>query len=164
MKFPNLCLLAAAVVLSGLSACSKKKPADDHAGHDHGSGHVHVAPHGGALLELGEHQYNLELVLDSGAGKLTAYVLDAHAENFVRITQRSIELSILSGGQLKALALNAVANAATGETIGNTSQFEATADWLKAASGVTGKVNKIELRGSSFSELPFKFSAPGGKK
>ena len=56
---------------------------------DHGSSgghHVHVAPHGGQLLEVGEHGsgFNLELLLHPD-GFLKIYVLDAHAENFVRI-------------------------------------------------------------------------------
>ena len=44
--------------------------------------HVHVAPHGGQLVEVGEHGsgYNLELVLHPD-GFLQIYVLDAHAEN-----------------------------------------------------------------------------------
>ena len=43
-------------------------------------------------MELGEHAYNLELVRDAEAGKLVAYVLDGHAENFIRIAAPSIEV------------------------------------------------------------------------
>ena len=70
---------AMAVVVSG---CGEH---DDHAGHDHGKGHAHTAPHGGTLVELGAHQGNVEFVRDAAGGKLTAYILDAHAENFVRV-------------------------------------------------------------------------------
>ena len=79
-------LLALAGVAFLATACSKS----DHAAHDHDkktahSAHDHTAPHGGTLIEIGEHAYNLELVRDNTAGKLTAYVLDGHAEDFVRI-------------------------------------------------------------------------------
>ena len=60
-------------------------------------GHIHVALHGGVLVEVGDHAYNLELVRDSDAGKLTVYVLDGHAENFVRIAVPSFELIAITG-------------------------------------------------------------------
>ena len=68
--------------------------------HEHDSGsekghHVHVAPHGGQLVEVGEHGagFNLELVLHAD-GFLQIYVLDAHAENFVRIPAYSMSFEI----------------------------------------------------------------------
>ena len=43
----------------------------------------HAAPHGGQLVELGEHGsgFNLELVLHED-GFLQIYVLDAHVDRF----------------------------------------------------------------------------------
>ena len=49
-------------------------------------GHEHVAPHGGALVELGEELAHLELVHDPTTGTLTAYVLDGEAEQAVRVS------------------------------------------------------------------------------
>ena len=142
-------LLLALVTLVTLlfSGCSKS--------HDHGShgGHAHTAPHGGTLVEVGEHAYNLELVRDATAGKLTVYVLDGHAENFVRIAAPSIELIALTGGERRPLSLKAVANAATGETIGNTSQFEAQADWLTTTSEFPGTIDAIEIKGTRFTNI-----------
>lgn len=132
-----------------LVGCSKS-------GHNHaasGGGHVHVAPHGGTLVEIGDHAYNLELLRDPAAGKLTAWVLDGHAENFVRIAAPSIELVALTGGQRRPLSLKAVANAGTGETVGNTSQFEAQADWLKSAGELPGTIEAIEIKGTSFRNI-----------
>ncbi len=132
-----------------LVGCSKS-------GHNHaapGGGHVHVAPHGGVLVEIGEHAYNLELLRDPAAGKLTAWVLDGHAENFVRIAAPSIELVALAGGQRRPLSLKAVANAGTGETVGNTSQFEAQADWLKSAGELPGTIESIEIKGTTFRNI-----------
>jgi hypothetical protein len=131
--------------------CGKKDP---HAGHSHSTGHVHKAPHGGTLVELGDHAYNLELVRDAAAGKLTAYVLDGHAENFVRIKSPLIEVVAMPGGMRTPITLQAVANTATGETVGDTSQFEAQADWLKTAGEFAGIVT-VEIRGTTFSQVAF---------
>lgn len=114
-----------------------------------GGGHAHSAPHGGQLVEVGDHAYNLEFVLDREAGKLTAYVLDGHAENFIRTDLAGIALTVND----RALTLAPVANAATGETVGSTAQFEAAADWLKAPGAMVVKIPALTLRGSAFAAL-----------
>src|SRR6185503_1476227 len=90
-----------------------------------------TAPHGGTLVELGEHAYSLELVRDPATGSLSIFILDAHAENFVRIKAATLELVATVGREQRVLSLRAVANSATGETVGDTSQFDGQADWLK---------------------------------
>ena len=114
-----------------------------------GGGHAHTAPHGGLLVEVGDHAYNLEFVLDREAGKLTAYVLDGNAENFIRTDLPGIVLTAND----RALTLVPVANAATGETVGSTAQFEAAADWLKAPGALAVKVPALTLRGNAFSAI-----------
>lgn len=126
-------------------------------GDAHGHGHAHTAPHGGQLVEVGDHQFNVELVLDRETGRLAAYVLDGHAENFVRIAQPAIEVRLKDPARVLSLA--AVANPATGETVGNTSQFEATAPWLKSAGDVAGEIVRLEIRGATFSALSFSLQA-----
>lgn len=118
-------------------------------------GHVHTAPHGGMLVEVGQHAYNVEFVRNADEGKLTAYLLDGHAENFVRIAAPSIDLVIITGGERKALTLRAVANPATGETVGNTSQFEAQADWLKKSGEFPGTITALDIRGTIFRDIAF---------
>jgi hypothetical protein len=143
MKFLLSPFLAIAVLLT-LGACSRPESASS------GGGHTHRAPHGGTLVEIGEHAYNLELVRDAAAGKLTAYVLDGHAENFIRIAAPAIELVAFTGGERRPLSLRAVANPTTGETVGDTSQFEAQADWLKNTAEFPGEIPAVEIRGSKF--------------
>src|SRR5690349_2906424 len=99
----NLSVLLTAVfsaaALVGVAACSKKHTEEsDHQPHAHAHHHHHTAPHGGTLVELGEHAFNLELVRDEPTGALIAYVLDAHAENFVRLPLRTIELVVTING------------------------------------------------------------------
>jgi len=145
------------LLLCSLTACTKQ---DEHAGHDHSAHakHVHTAPHGGTLIELGEHAFNLELVRDAAAGKLTVYLLDGHAENFVRISAPSFEIVATIAGAKQKLTLLAVANAATGEKVGATSQFEVTADWLKTTAAFDGVITALTIRDNSFKSVPFGFA------
>lgn len=142
-------LFLGALSLVAFSACGKK--ADS--GETHGA-HVHVAPHGGTLVELGEHAYTLELVRDTAAGKLTAYVFDGHVENFVRLPSPTLELIAMPGGIYTPVTLKAVANPSTGETVGDTSQFEVHADWLKTAGEFAG-IFTVEIRGNKFEQVAF---------
>ncbi len=154
MKNPTRLLLPATLagVLLFVSACSKKSGADSHDDHAH-HGHVHTAPHGGVLVEVGDHQFNLEFVHDRAAGSLTVYVLDAHAENFVRVALPALDFKALVNGAPQPLRLLATANSATGETVGDTSQFTATADFLKSPDAVSLTLPELPLRGHVFKDL-----------
>jgi hypothetical protein len=146
----SLLLLLGLVTLLVASGCGQRSGGGASTG-----GHVHTAPHGGMLVEVGEHAYNVELVRNADEGKLTAYLLDGHAENFVRIAAPSIDLVIITGGERKPLTLRAVANPATGETVGNTSQFEAQADWLKKSGEFPGTIIALDIRGTIFRDVAF---------
>src|SRR5688500_6325042 len=143
----SLAPLFAALLIVAASGCSRPESAGG------GGGHAHRAPHGGTLVEVGQHAYNLELVRDPAAGKLTAYVLDGHAENFIRITAPAIELVAFTGGEKRPVSLRAVANPTTGETVGDTSQFEAQADWLKNTAEFPGEIPALEIRGTKFQRI-----------
>jgi hypothetical protein len=117
--------------------------------------HHHTAPHGGLLVEVGSHQFNVELLHDAATGMLTLYMLDAHAENFVRTAMKSIDVTLHAGGQIRSLTLKPVANPATGETVGATSQYEAQADWLKTTEKFSGIITDLDFNGTQFSGLPF---------
>lgn len=149
---PALALLAAVFLAAG---CSKSH---DHDKKSASSGHVHVAPHGGTLVEIGDHAYNVELLHDRAAGKLTAWVLDAHAENFVRLKVPALAFVALPGGQASPLSLRAVANPATGEKVGDTSQFEVEADWLKTAGPFAGTFT-VEINGTVYKNVAFTLGA-----
>jgi hypothetical protein len=150
MKYVLVPLFAALLLLT-LGGCGQRESASS------SGGHTHRAPHGGTLVEIGQHAYNLELVRDAATGKLTAYVLDGHAENFIRIAMPSFELIAITGGERKPLTMRAVANTATGETVGDTSQFEAQADWLKNTAEFPGLVPSIDIRGTKFDNVALQF-------
>lgn len=151
MRFigPTITLLSLAL------ACGCGRPHDHAAEPGHAHTHQHAAPHGGMLVEVGDHQFNVELVHDAGTGTLTLYTLDAHAENFVRTAMPVIELSLTAGSQTHTLSLLPVANPATGETVGATSQYQAEAAWLKGATGLTGTITRLDFNGAEFIQIPF---------
>jgi hypothetical protein len=119
-------------LLSFLAAgCTKKESGPGHTSHHGHDSHVHTAPHGGTLVPLGDHAYNLEVLRDPATGAIAIYVLGGHAESFVRIKAPSLAINIAVGTEMRGLLLKAVANSATGETVGDSAQFEGGADWLK---------------------------------
>ena len=124
-----------------------------------GSLHHDTPPHGGIPVPLGE-DYKLELVFDAPAGKLDAYVFDGEFENFVRIAAESFAVTARRPGHEETLSFKAVPNSATGETLGDTSMFEANADWLKTQTSFTGVLPQLTVRGTTFSNVAFNFSTP----
>lgn len=119
--------------------------------------HVHHPPHSGIPVVLGDEVYHLELVLNAGTGTLQVYVLDGEMEAFIRSSVPSIEITAVVNGTPQTLVLKAVANPATGETIGDTSLFEAQADWLKITKEFDAVLKSITVRGTTFSAVKFNY-------
>ncbi len=120
--------------------------------------HVHKAPNGGTLVELGKHQFNLEFLFDETRGVLQAWVLNAHAERPVRGALAGFEVVARADGQTYQLQFKATDNPLTGETVGNTSLFEAPAEWLTAAKSFEGELMEISIQGTRFVDIVFNFS------
>jgi hypothetical protein len=141
-----------------LLASAADKSADPHAGHahKHGSGHVHKPLMGGQLVEIGEHQFNLEFKYDRERGVLQAWVLDAHAENFVRIAALSFEVQE-EDGEKRTIVLRALGNDISGEKPGDSSSFEGEAKWLGAIEHFDGVVKAIKIRDLEFRDIDFHF-------
>jgi hypothetical protein len=139
----------------------------DHGDHEHGDhthshedgGHVHVAPHGGELVAIAEEFFNAELLLNSETGDLRLYLLDAHAENPVRVDQAAIELTVQLDSVSHELSLAAVADALTEETVGDTSQFAVQSSALVGVTAFEGTLGRIEGRGEVFESTSFSFPA-----
>jgi hypothetical protein len=143
---------AASLAVLALLGCSKPAPPPAEV-----SMHHHHPPHGGTPVVLGDEQYHLELVLDAPTGTLQAYVLDAEMENFVRCAAPSIEVAATVNGEERILVLSAVANPMTGETVGDTSLFQARAGWLKSAASFDAVIRSIPIRGTTFSGVRFNY-------
>lgn len=125
---------------------------DDGDGDDHG-GHEHTAPHGGALAELGDHYAQLEAVIDPDTGRLTLYVLDGEAERPFRTHQPGVTAELITDGEPFLVELEAVANVLTGERVGDSSEFRATAPGLVGASHASIRVETITVRGQTFDNV-----------
>ena len=119
------------------------------------AGHKHRAPHGGVLVELGEEFAQVELLFDPDAGSLTAYVLDGDAEESVRLKQESLTVVFVDGGSPQQLALHARADILTGETVGDSSEFSATAPSLVHRTSLKGRILEIAVKGQVFRDVPF---------
>ncbi|HWA28271.1 MAG TPA: hypothetical protein VG734_21645 [Lacunisphaera sp.] len=153
-SIPTIAL--AALVLIGLAAgCGK--PAAETSRAAPPPKHEHKPPHGGTPVVLGDEVYHVELVLDAASGKLQAYVFDGELENFIRSSVPSIEIDATIAGAPQALVLHAVANPATGETVGDTSLFEGQAEWLKNNREFDATLKSITVRGTTFSDVKFNF-------
>ena len=119
--------------------------------------HEHHPPHGGTPVVLGEEAAHVELVLDAPAGRLQAYVLDGELENFLRIAEPSLTIVATVDGAERTLTLSPVANPATGETAGDTSLYEARADWLRTTPHFTARLVAITVRGTAYRDVAFAF-------
>lgn len=111
------------------------------------------------LVELGRHEANLEFRFDAPRGVLQAWVLDGHAENFVRSGQPGFEVEARVGETVHGLKFLAVANPLTGETVGNTASFEAEAAWLRTAKSFDGRVKEVTVRDGIYRDVAFTFTA-----
>jgi len=108
-------------------------------------------------IPRGDEAYHVELVLDASTGTLQAFVLDGELENFIRSPVPSIEIVADVGGAPRTLVLAAVPNPATGETVGDTSLFQAQAEWLKTTRGFDAVLKSITVRGTTFAGVKFNF-------
>jgi hypothetical protein len=141
MKKLSVCLLAALLAPCALGA------------------HEHHAPHKGSLQVLGEEFSHYELVLDPATGTLDVYVLDGEAEKAVRVKQKQLVFKLKARGAkgpaVKVVA-KALANELTGETVGDTSQFEAVVPALKGAQAFDGSLVLGQVKGRTFKDLKIK--------
>ena len=163
MKILNAVLIwptILAIVFAQLG-CEKKgaRHSEQEGSHETHAHHEHTAPHGGTLVVLGEEFAHVEFVLDETTGKLTAYILDGEAEKPIRLTEKTIGLTInqLNSEQTMALQLQAVPNVLTGETEGDTSQFEGQSDALVGTTEFQAEIGSIVVKGQIFADVDFKF-------
>jgi len=119
--------------------------------------HQHRPPHGGTPVVLGDEQFHVELVRDPAAGVLRAYILDGEMEDFVRIAAKAITVQADLDGRKETLAFRPVADLATGETVGDTSLFEARADWIRSAGHFKGVIVNLPVRDQVFKHVAFSF-------
>ncbi|MFN7140159.1 MAG: hypothetical protein ACK4UN_12565 [Limisphaerales bacterium] len=141
------CAVAVALGLN-VAAQEKKRTAEA----EHGHAHPETAPHGGTVVKLGKHAYNLEFVRDPDAGKFQVFVLDAHME-YVPAAEKSFTLLAKLEGKEEKLTLEPVA----GHGGNKSSVFEGSAEWIKGAKKFEGTIPEITLNGKTFTNVSFAF-------
>lgn len=160
--FPTLILAAALTSVTGCGDGHRHDHDHDH-DHDHAhddgtsDGHRHASPHGGVAIALGDHQFHLDVLADTHTGTLKAWILDAHAENFVRIAASNLAVTVLAPGRTSVVTLVAQANPATGETVGATSHFQGNSEDLRDLPRFDGVVPSLEIRGTTFRDIRFAY-------
>jgi len=143
-------VLALAVALNGCGKHPDQAAATPHK-------HEHKPPHGGTPVVLGHEEFHVEFVRDTAAGKLTAFVMDGELENFVRVSAASFVIRLNTPRSEKSLVFQAVPNSASGETVGDTSQFEAQADWLKTTPTFDAVLLALTVRALTYTNVAFNF-------
>jgi hypothetical protein len=125
--------------------------------HDIPKPHQNKPPHGGTPIGLGDDQFNVELVRDPATGTLKAFVLDGEMEDFIRISAKVLVIDVEHEGRKDTLRLLPVADAATGEKVGNTCLFQTQADWLKLEGHFKGVIPSLAIQDQKFQAVSFKF-------
>jgi hypothetical protein len=131
---------------------------DEHSDPTDSGGHAHAPPHGGMLVELGEHGsgYNLELFLHE-QGFLQIYVWDAHVDNLVRIAPEKIEVLIPdANGSQKILVCDAIADPITGESVGDTALFTSI-QRINDQLPLKGVIPSIQVLSKTYENVSFEF-------
>jgi hypothetical protein len=144
------------MILASLVALGQAGCGGGH-GHSEAGPHHHDPPHGGAGVTLGDEEAHIEFLVDAEAGTVTAWFFKPHMERYLRIKAESFAvLAKLPDGEAR-LTFAAVANAGTGETIGDTSQFVARADWLASVVSFDAVLPEVSIRGRVYRSVAFNY-------
>ena len=153
LRLQKMCGLFLMAALAFPAGCAKQPADASTTPHKH----EHKPPHGGTPVVLGNEIYHVELVRDTTAGKLQAYLFDGELENFIRSNAPAFTIDAVVNGAPQTLVLRAVPNPATGETVGDTSLFEGQAEWLKTTPNFDAVLESLTIRGTSFTNVKFNF-------
>jgi hypothetical protein len=78
-------------------------------------------------------------------------------EDFIRIGAKAFTIQVERDGRKDSLTFRPVADLATGETVGDTSLFEARADWLKQVDHFKGVIRILPIQDQVFKAVAFDF-------
>ncbi len=175
-----LCIAAAIITLPACGGGDKDHKDHSHKDHSHkdhdqkddkhddkDDEHHHDAPHGGAMVELGDHFGYVELKIyeDDAVKKIVAYILSSHADKPVRIAQPELELTVLAAKAGKpakefTLKLKAAVDENAGNKVGDSSQFEAPLDALQGLgekSSFDVVIKSLTIAGKVFTDVKINY-------
>lgn len=153
----GLLLLTSVVFL----ACGKHD--HDH-GEDHShldtpaTGHAHSASYGGRLVEVGDHEFQVELLLYPEEGRLEAYTFDGCAEKPVACAMKSITVEGEADGKKFTVELQPAASLYAKQADGKATKFSGTHESLKGLKGFKGTLANLTLADKSFDAVAFEYA------
>ncbi len=100
--------------------------------------HPSKGPSGGPLVEWGEEEYHLEIVIDHTTGQATVTVLDESATKAVPLDAKSITVSVKDTPPVK---VTLDANPQDADPKGQSSRFAGKSDALKTPKEIEGSVS-----------------------
>ena len=161
MRLIFFSLIVLILALSQLGCGGEGGQVDEHSHAEgethHHEPHYHEPPHGGAGVTLGNEDAHIEFLADAEEGTVTAWFFKPHMEQYLRMELESFEVLVKrSEGETK-LVFEALANPGTGETVGNTSQFVANAEWLGKAETFDAVIPEITVLGKTYNNLEFNY-------
>ena len=177
----SLTFAVIAALSLALSGCGKGD--HDHKDHDykdHGhkddDAHSHPPPRGGIMIELGDHEYQVEFKIQKDLDVFTMWIMDGHAEDPVRIAAPKVEMVVSQPDAVSrkfsaesafggppgsdpiieepfTITFSPIANENTGEKVGDTSQFDAPLAELKDLTKFNGTIATLTIRGKTFKDV-----------
>lgn len=152
----SLLKLMVALFLLAFIGCGSHKPIDDKSGHTHNDTHkkgehVHEAPNGGSLVELGEEFAHLEFVNDTTNHKIICYVLDGSLKAGAKAQQASI-MAEIKGHDGSQLIFKAIVNELASNTAESSSQFETEYNFEKSKK-TTLIIKKVTIKNKTFENI-----------
>ncbi|MEM8883115.1 MAG: hypothetical protein AAGD14_03510 [Planctomycetota bacterium] len=133
---------------------------DDEHGHDHDGekhGHAHAPKYGGQLIELGKHEFQVELLAYPETGELEAYLFDGCVERPVPSAMKTLAVELKLGDETVRVELTHDSMPSLVEPEGKSSKFRGQHDKLKRQDHFDGKLVEVTLAGKSFKDVPFHY-------
>lgn len=84
--------------------------------------HPTEGPHGGSLVELGEHEYHAEFLFDEKSETVTIHILDQSAKEALPIDAKEVTINLLHNGEPEQFQLPAAPEEA--DAGGKSSRFQ----------------------------------------
>ena len=162
LKTIHFLILVVLISLSQVGCDGREEVATTDAESHHHEHHYHEPPHGGAGVTLGDEDAHIEFLADPEVGTFTAWFYAPHMARYLRIKAESFEVvARLPNGEAR-LTFHAVANAGTGEIIGDTSQFLAKADWLTDVKSFDALLPEVTVGDTVYRNVEFNY--PKGER
>lgn len=129
--FASCLAIAASLLLTGCGGEQEEefKPLENQPAQVEMEHHHHdEGPHGGHIIDLGDHEYRAELTMDEQSRQVTVYLLEHDTDDPVAIEDESITLNLRARDQPTQVTLSAAPQ--EGEAEGKASRFQAPGDQI----------------------------------